>query len=87
MLFSAVSILSFASTLVVAVELVDPLKSRFGARFCLTDTTSWIREVNTTLLVPAVPSPAVDQLALWPGLEVEGGGLTQALVRSLADPR
>lgn len=47
---------------------------------------SWIRESNTTLVLPAVPSPAVDRLALWPGMGTSSGDLVQALAVSFSDP-
>ena len=79
MLFPA--LLSFTTSALA----VDAGAARFGARFAIFNTTSWIREVNTTLIVPPAPRPAVNELALWHGLEVHGGGLTQSLLRSGSD--
>ncbi|KAJ5420221.1 hypothetical protein N7465_002740 [Penicillium sp. CMV-2018d] len=58
----------------------------FGPHFSLGPTSSWIREANTTLVLPEVPSPQKDRLALWPGMGTSGGDLIQALAVSFADP-
>ncbi|GAB7354929.1 hypothetical protein MBLNU459_g5553t1 [Dothideomycetes sp. NU459] len=60
----------------------------FGPAFSTgpVSSTSWIRESNTTLVLPAVPSPAVDRLALWPGMGTSNGDLVQALAVSFSDP-
>lgn len=58
----------------------------FGPAFSLGPTQSWIREANTTIVLPAVPSPQVDRLALWPGMGTSGGDLIQALAVSFTDP-
>ena len=47
---------------------------------------SWIREATTTLVLPAVPSPVKDRLALWPGMGTSGGDLIQALAVSFSSP-
>lgn len=41
--------------------------------------TSWIRESNTTLVLPAVLAPAADEVSLWPGMLTSKGDLIQAL--------
>lgn len=58
----------------------------FGPHFSLGPTTSWIREATTTLVLPEVPSPQKDRLALWPGMGTSGGDLIQALAVSFSDP-
>lgn len=58
----------------------------FGPAFSLGPTQSWIREANTTIVLPEVPSPQVDRLALWPGMGTSGGDLIQALAVSFTDP-
>ncbi|KAL2810552.1 hypothetical protein BJX63DRAFT_423014 [Aspergillus granulosus] len=59
----------------------------FGPYFSLGPTQSWIREANTTLVLPTIPTPQLlDRLALWPGMGTSGGDLIQALAVSFADP-
>ncbi|CAI7601064.1 unnamed protein product [Penicillium pancosmium] len=58
----------------------------FGPAFSLGPTQSWIREANTTLVLPETPSPQKDRLALWPGMGTSGGDLIQALAVSFSDP-
>lgn len=58
----------------------------FGPAFSLGPTQSWIREANTTIVLPEAPSPQVDRLALWPGMGTSGGDLIQALAVSFTDP-
>ncbi|KAL2833872.1 hypothetical protein BDW59DRAFT_179505 [Aspergillus cavernicola] len=59
----------------------------FGPYFSLGPTQSWIREANTTLVLPEIPTPELlDRLALWPGMGTSGGDLIQALAVSFADP-
>lgn len=58
----------------------------FGPAFSLGPTQSWIREATTTLVLPEVPSPQEDRLALWPGMGTSGGDLIQALAVSFSDP-
>lgn len=61
-------------------------KVDFGPAFSLGPNQSWIREANTTLVLPPVPSPQKDRLALWPGMGTSGGDLIQALAVSFSDP-
>jgi hypothetical protein len=59
----------------------------FGPYFSLGPTQSWIREANTTLILPEIPSPGLlDRLGLWPGMGTSGGDLIQALAVSFSDP-
>lgn len=58
----------------------------FGPAFSLGPTQSWIREANTTLVLPETPSPQKDRMALWPGMGTSGGDLIQALAVSFSDP-
>lgn len=44
--------------------------------------SSWIREANTTLVLPAVPDPVAADLCIWPGMETSGGDLIQGLAFS-----
>ena len=78
--------LSLLAPIAALAVTLDPAQPRFGSRFCMFNTTSWIRVINTTLVIPPVPSPPTDELALWPGIEVPHGGLTQSLIRSFKDP-
>ncbi|KAL4757457.1 uncharacterized protein BDW70DRAFT_171360 [Aspergillus foveolatus] len=57
----------------------------FGPAFSLGPTQSWIREANTTLILPKTPG-LKDRLALWPGMGTSGGDLIQALAVSFSDP-
>ncbi|KAL3436089.1 hypothetical protein BDV09DRAFT_184476 [Aspergillus tetrazonus] len=57
----------------------------FGPAFSLGPTQSWIREANTTLVLPKTPG-LKDRLALWPGMGTSGGDLIQALAVSFSDP-
>lgn len=50
-----------------------------------TASNSFIRESNTTLVLPATNSPQTGNLALWPGMGTSGGDLIQALAISVAD--
>ncbi|KAI1084175.1 hypothetical protein F5B20DRAFT_523938 [Whalleya microplaca] len=58
----------------------------FGPYFSLGPTQSWISEATTTLVLPEVPSPQEERLALWPGMGTSGGDLIQALAVSFEDP-
>lgn len=58
----------------------------FGPYFSLGPTQSWIREATTTLVLPEVPNPQEERLALWPGMGTSGGDLIQALAVSFEDP-
>lgn len=60
----------------------------FGPAFSLgpVSSSSWIRSATSTLVLPEVPSPVADRLALWPGMGTSNGDLIQALAVSFADP-
>lgn len=58
----------------------------FGPYFSLGPTQSWIREATTTLVLPEVPNPQEERLALWPGMGTSGGDLIQALAVSFESP-
>jgi hypothetical protein len=78
---------TFRNLAVLAVlGLVNAETIGFGPYFSLGPTSSWIREANTTLVLPEVPSPQQDRLALWPGMGTSGGDLIQALAVSFSDP-
>ncbi|KAL3305275.1 hypothetical protein RB213_008044 [Colletotrichum asianum] len=79
---TAAALLAAAGASVVSAQ--D--KVGFGPAFSLGPTQSWIREANTTLVLPPVPSPQKDRLALWPGMGTSGGDLIQALAVSFSDP-
>ncbi|KAF4555678.1 Hypothetical protein D9617_2g056410 [Elsinoe fawcettii] len=49
-----------------------------------TASNSFIREANTTLVLPATNSPQKGNLALWAGMGTSGGDLIQALAISLS---
>ncbi|KAG8630369.1 hypothetical protein KVT40_001988 [Elsinoe batatas] len=49
-----------------------------------TASGSFIREANTTLVLPATNNPQEGNLALWAGLGTDGNNLIQALAISLA---
>ena len=71
---------------VIAAGLV-PRKSygvRFGNYFSTGPVASntWIREANTTLVLPNLNSPHNGNLALWPGMGTDGGDLIQGLAIS-----
>lgn len=82
---SAAKIVFFAALAAVA-QAADDDTIGFGPAFSLGPTQSWIREANTTIVLPEVPSPQVDRLALWPGMGTSGGDLIQALAVSFTDP-
>ncbi|KAK2068770.1 hypothetical protein P8C59_003392 [Phyllachora maydis] len=46
---------------------------------------NFIREANTTLLLPATNTPQISNLALWPGMATDQGDLIQGLAISVAD--
>ncbi|OAG11751.1 uncharacterized protein CC84DRAFT_48667 [Paraphaeosphaeria sporulosa] len=48
-------------------------------------TNSFIREANTTLILPETNSPQTGNLALWPGMGTSGGDLIQGLAISVSD--
>ncbi|KAL5456072.1 hypothetical protein PMIN07_006806 [Paraphaeosphaeria minitans] len=48
-------------------------------------TNSFIREANTTLILPDTNSPQTGNLALWPGMGTSGGDLIQGLAISVSD--
>ncbi|CAI7590281.1 unnamed protein product [Penicillium bialowiezense] len=78
---------TFRNLAVLAVlGLVNAETIGFGPYFSLGPTSSWIREANTTLVLPEVPSPQQDRLALWPGMGTSAGDLIQALAVSFSDP-
>ena len=52
-----------------------------------TAENTWIREANTTLILPETDSPQTGNLALWPGMGTNGGDLIQGLAISVADGR
>lgn len=59
----------------------------FGPYFQLGPLSeTFVRESTTTLVLPEVPSPQVDRLALWPGMQASKGDLIQALAVSMEDP-
>ncbi|KAJ5327731.1 hypothetical protein N7452_008121 [Penicillium brevicompactum] len=62
-------------------------KIGFGPNFAVSSTGStWIKEGNTTFILPETPSPQVERLAIWPGMETSNGNLVQALAVSFEDP-
>lgn len=89
---SALSIMKSTATLAFlaafgCVRAADDNTIGFGPYFSLGPTASWIRSAKTTLVLPKVPSPATDRLALWPGMGTSGNDLIQALAVSFSDPK
>lgn len=78
--------LALLAALAAVAHAADDDTIGFGPAFSLGPTQSWIREANTTIVLPAVPSPQVDRLALWAGMGTSGGDLIQALAVSFTDP-
>ncbi|POS71599.1 hypothetical protein DHEL01_v210005 [Diaporthe helianthi] len=78
--------LLFVAT-VSSVLAVDDDTIGFGPYFSLGPTASWIRSAKTTLVLPKIPSPATERLALWPGMGTSGDDLIQALAVSFSDPK
>lgn len=78
--------ISFLAALAAVAHAADDSTIGFGPAFSLGPTQSWIREANTTIVLPEAPSPQVDRLALWPGMGTSGGDLIQALAVSFTDP-
>ncbi|KAF7712532.1 Uncharacterized protein PECH_003071 [Penicillium ucsense] len=74
---------SINSTIAFALAFLELCSAQtaigFGPYFSLgpVSTSSWIRESTTTLVLPAIPSPRADRLALWPetALRESGNGL------------
>ena len=70
-----------------------PVRRDYGYQFSNaistgpTASNSWIREANTTLILPATNSPQTGNLALWPGMGTSGGDLVQGLAISVTDGR
>ncbi|GAB7330151.1 hypothetical protein MBLNU13_g01827t1 [Cladosporium sp. NU13] len=82
------SVLTFASALAFSqVAFADDYYRQFGNAFSTgpVATNSFIRESNTTLVLPEVNKPQNGNLALWAGMGTSGGDLIQALAISVAD--
>lgn len=75
----------FLLSLLSAIVTAGP--SGFGHAFSSGPTAegNWIRTANSTLVVPAVPSPQKGLLSLWVGMGTSNGDLIQALVESYND--
>lgn len=78
--------IAFLAAIAAVAHAADDSTIGFGPAFSLGPTQSWIREANTTIVLPKVPSPQVDRLALWPGMGTSGGDLIQALAVAFTDP-
>ena len=77
------------SSILAILEVVNAQETvGFGPAFSLgpVSSSSWIRESVTTLVLPDIPSPSADRLALWAGMGTSGGDLIQALAVPFADP-
>ena len=84
------SALTLASALAFSqVALAQEYYRQFGNAFSTgpVATNSFIRESNTTLVLPEVNKPQTGNLALWAGMGTSGGHLIQALAISVADGR
>lgn len=75
-------LLSF-STLALAADYGWHFGNAFSTGPVASD--SFIRESNTTLVLPKTNSPQTGNLALWPGMGTSGGDLIQALAISVTD--
>ncbi|EPS28362.1 hypothetical protein PDE_03308 [Penicillium oxalicum 114-2] len=84
----SLSNIALASILAIAEVGSAQTTIGFGPHFSLgpVSASSWIRESFTTLVLPAIPSPRADRLALWPGMGTSGGDLIQALAVSFDNP-
>jgi hypothetical protein len=82
------ALLTFASSLAFS-QVVFADYRRFGNAFSTgpVATNSFIRESETTLVLPKVNSPQTGNLALWPGMGTSGGDLIQGLAISVTDRR
>lgn len=83
---SSASLVSVAAALLTGLDRAQEDTIGFGPYFSLGPTQSWIREATTTLVLPQVPSPQEERLALWPGMGTSGGDLIQALAVSFESP-
>lgn len=81
--------IALASSLAFTQTVLADYGWQFGNAFSTgpVATNSFIRESNTTLVLPEVNSPQTGNLALWPGMGTSGGDLIQALAISVADGR
>ena len=52
--------------------------SDWGPNLALFADGTWIREANTTLVLPHLPSPVQNQTILWVGMETHGNDFLQA---------
>ncbi|KAF7198217.1 hypothetical protein HII31_00573 [Pseudocercospora fuligena] len=70
---------------------VFPMRRDYGYQFSNALSTgpvaddTFIREANTTLILPETNSPQTGNLALWPGMGTSGGDLIQGLAISVSD--
>jgi hypothetical protein len=83
------STIALTSSLVLSPTVSAEYGWQFGKAFSTgpVASNSFIRESNTTLVLPEVNSPQTGNLALWPGMGTSGGDLIQALAISVADGR
>jgi hypothetical protein len=81
--------IALASSLAFSQSVFADYGWQFGNAFSTgpVASNSFIRESNTTLVLPEVNSPQTGNLALWPGMGTSGGDLIQALAISVADGR
>jgi len=81
--------IALASSLAFSQTVLADYGWQFGNAFSTgpVASDSFIRESNTTLVLPEVNSPQTGNLALWPGMGTSGGDLIQALAISVADGR
>ena len=81
--------IALASSLAFSQVVLADYGWQFGNAFSTgpVASNSFIRESNTTLVLPEVNSPQTGNLALWPGMGTSGGDLIQALAISVADGR
>ncbi|KAM0545351.1 hypothetical protein ACHAPJ_011423 [Fusarium lateritium] len=74
----------FDKVLIIAVAAPNLARAGFAGAFSSGPTApgNFIREANSTLVVPKAPSPQVGLLSLWVGMGTSNGDLIQALTES-----
>ena len=86
----ATTVLTLVSGAILAQLVAGDYGHRFSNFFSTGPVISgkaWIRESNTTLVLPKTNTPQGGDLALWAGMGTSGGDLIQALAISVADGR
>ena len=92
-MFILATALCFSATILASPVLRTHLTTKrdYGYQFSNALSTgpvangTFIREANTTLILPDTNSPQTGNLALWPGMGTSGGDLIQGLAISVSD--